>query len=248
MDVQKYLKLLVLIIVVIVINVVALSPGFLGIEIGGTPLDTAIGVTLLVASVLALLYGIYVALLNPSVKIPALPVKQIQSYEDYVEALTRYRSVKALENDMTVALGQLERIGKKQDALLDILNQRFDPAELSYAKFVSVAQEVEKLFYANVKSILNKLQVFDVMEFESVMKPGSTQLSKRITQERTVVYNEYMAFLKNSLSMNEEILLKLDKLILEIARLDSLHPDDIEAMPCMQEIDSLIKQTKYYKQ
>jgi hypothetical protein len=43
-------------------------------------------------------------------------------------------------------------------------------------------------------------------------------------------------------------LLKLDKLLLEISRLDSLEPGDIENMACMQEIDSLIKQTKYYKQ
>ena len=41
--------------------------------------------------------------------------------------------------------------------------------------------------------------------------------------------------------------MKLDKLLLEISRLDSLEPGDIDDMPCMQEIDALIKQTQYYK-
>ncbi|MNI88070.1 hypothetical protein D3C73_1453300 [compost metagenome] len=61
------------------------------------------------------------------------------------------------------------------------------------------------------------------------------------------MYSEYLTFIKSSLATNEEIMLKLDKLLLEISRLDSFEPGDIENMPCMQEIDSLIKQTKLYK-
>ncbi|MGQ5395676.1 hypothetical protein ACT8ZS_33225 [Paenibacillus sp. M.A.Huq-84] len=241
----KYIKLLGLIISVIVINIIVLSPGFLGVELGGSPLHTAIGVTILFVSVLSLLYGSYVWLFKPPV---ALPLKQIKTQEDYAEALSQYRKVKVLEKDIALALKQLERIEKKKETLLEILNQRFESTELSYIKFISVTQEVEKLFYLNLKSILNRLLVFDESEYESVISQKPTQLSPRILQERTMVYNEFMAFIQNSLATNEEILLKLDKLILEISRLDSLEPGDIEGMPCIQEIDSLIKQTKYYKQ
>lgn len=245
MNGTKYIKLLGLILLVVAVNVIVLSPGFLAVEIGGSPLDTAIGVTLLFASVLVLLYASYSLLFKPPV---TLPVKQIQTHEDYVEALTHYRRVKVLEKDITLALHQLERNVKKNETLTEILTQRFEPTELSYIKFTSVTQEVEKLFYLNLKSILNRLYVFDEKEYESVISRKSSQLSPKILQERTAVYNEYMAFIKDSLATNEEILLKLDKLILEISRLDSLELRDIEAMPCMQEIDSLIKQTKYYKQ
>ncbi|WP_028550299.1 hypothetical protein [Paenibacillus sp. UNC451MF] len=245
MNITKYIKLMGLIISVVVVNILVLSPGFIGVKIGGSPLETAVGVTVLFASVLVLLYGSYALLFKTPA---ALPVKQIKTYEDYVEALTHYRKVKVLESDITLALRQLERIRKKKDTLLEILNQRFESTELSYIKFTSVTQEVEKLFYLNLRSVLNRLHVFDEAEYESVIVQKSTQLSPKILQERTIVYNEYMNFIKNSLSTNEEILLKLDKLILEISRLDSLEPGDIEAMPCMQEIDSLIKQTKHYKQ
>lgn len=131
---------------------------------------------------------------------------------------------------------------------MNIINQRFDEGELSHKKFSSVAYEVEKLFYLNVKSILNRLSVFDESEYLSVMNQRQSKFSREILEEKTKVYNEYLSFMKSSLSTNEEILLKLDKLIIEISRLDSFEPGDIDNMPCMQEIDSLIKQTKLYKQ
>jgi hypothetical protein len=241
----KYIKLLGLILGVVVLNIVVLSPGFLGVNIGRSALTTAFGVTLLFASALVLLYGSYVILFKQPV---VLPVKQIKTHEDYVEAMTHYKRVKALEGDITLALEQLERIRKKKDTLMIVLNQRFDSTELSYKKFASVTLEVEKLFYLNVRSILNRLNVFDESEFESVMNKKSNPFSQELLQEKTIVYNEYLSFVKGSLGTNEEILLKLDKLLLEISRLDSFELGDIENMPCMQEIDALIKQTKYYKQ
>ncbi|MNI99672.1 hypothetical protein D3C73_1588090 [compost metagenome] len=79
------------------------------------------------------------------------------------------------------------------------------------------------------------------------MNQKNARFSTELLQERRTVYSEYLTFIKSSLATNEEIMLKLDKLLLEISRLDSFEPGDIENMPCMQEIDSLIKQTKLYK-
>lgn len=245
MSSTKYIKLLGLIIAVLLINILVLSPGFLGLQLGGNALSTALGVTLLFVSALVLLYGSYVLLFKPPV---VLPVKEIKSHEDYVEALNHYRHIKTLEEDITFALEQLERMRKKRGTLLNVLNQRFDPEELSFKKFSSVTYEVEKLFYLNVRSILNRLGVFDESEYKSVMSQNSSKFSNELLQEKRKVYNEYLSFMKSSLGTNEEILLKLDKLLLEISRLDSFEPGDIDNMPCMQEIDSLIKQTKYYKQ
>jgi hypothetical protein len=242
---SKYIKLFGLIAGVAVLNIVVFSPGFIGLEIGGGALATASGVTLLLASALGLIYGSYVLLAQQP---EALPVKQISTHEDYVGALTRYGHIKPLEGDIRFALEQLERIRRKKETLLDVLNQRFESGELSYKKFASVIREVEKLFYLNLRSILNRLHVFDEADFASVMTQKTARYSKQLLQEKTNLYNEFLSFLKYSLDNNEEILLKLDKLLLEISRLDSFEPGDIENMPCMQEIDSLIKQTKYYKQ
>jgi hypothetical protein len=200
---------------------------------------------LLLASTFAVLYGSYALLLRPTV---ALPVKQLQTPEDYVQAIVRYKHVKSLRDDITLALEQFERMRKKQMTLLQVLNQRFDPNELSYKKFASVVLTLEKLFYMNVRSVLNRLSVFDESELEGTRRQAPARLSSKLQQEKANMHNEHLAFVKSSLDANEEMLLKLDKLLMEISRLDGLDPGEIENMPGMQEIDSLIKQTKYYKQ
>ncbi|BBI31307.1 hypothetical protein [Cohnella abietis] len=241
----NYIKLFGIIVGVAVLNILVLSPGFIGVEIGGSALMTATGVTLLFASAVVLIYGSYTLLFKQPV---ALPVKQIQTHEDYIEALSKFKRVKALEGNISLGLEQLDRMKKKKETLLNVLNERFDTTELSYKKFASVTYEVEKLFYLNVRSILNRLSIFDESEYESVMSRKPTLFSPELLQEKRKVYSEYLSFLSSSVGSNEEILLKLDKLLLEISRLDSFEPGDIENMPCIQEIDSLIKQTKYYKQ
>ncbi|GGD51447.1 hypothetical protein [Paenibacillus nasutitermitis] len=242
---SKYIKLLGLIFGLAVLDILVLSPGFIGVTIGESALSTATGITLLFVSALVLSYGSYTLLFkSPAV----LPIKQINTHEDYVEALNRYRHVKVLEDDILLALEQMDRIRKKKTTMFNVFNQRFDPTELSYKKFASVTLEVEKLFYLNVRSILNRLNVFDESEYARITGKKAASFSRELLQEKTNVYNEYLSFVKSSIGTNEEILLKLDKLLLEISRLDSFEPGDIESMPCMQEIDTLIKQTKLYKQ
>lgn len=244
---SKFIKLLGLIVGIVLLNIVVLSPGLLGIDIGsGEPLEAALGVALLVGSFLILIYGVYTLLLKPPV---STPVRSIKTHEDYIEALRYYRGVKVLKKDVMLAIDQLERLEKKKAALLDTLSQRFSEGELSYKKFRSVIEQVEALFYLNIRGVLNKLHVFDATEFESIEEgQRAAAISSRLIQQKRELYEEYLRYVTGYLSANEEILLKLDKLLLEISLLDSVDYDAIEEMSCMKEIDELIRQTKYYKQ
>lgn len=94
----RAIKLLGLILGVVLLNIIVLSPGLLGVEIGGTSVfETALGVTLLFVSLLVILYGSYILLFKPS-SIPA--VKTLKSYEDYIAALTQYKNVKVLKKTL----------------------------------------------------------------------------------------------------------------------------------------------------
>jgi hypothetical protein len=241
----KISKLLGLILGLSILNVVVLSPGLLGVTIGGSALETAFGVTLLVISLVVVLYGSYSLLLKAPL---ATPTKQIKTHEDYLEALAFYRPIKVLESDITLAMEQLTRLKKKVETLVKVLGERFDPSELSYKKFHSVVFEVEKLFYLNIRGVLNRLDVFDEAEFAALTSRKAKSFSPTLLREKTEVYQDYLAYVKSVVEGNEEILLKLDKLLLEISRLDSVDVDEIENMSAMQEIDSLIHQTKYYRQ
>lgn len=242
---SRPMKLVALIAGVVFLNIFILSPGLLGIEIGGdSDLETASGVTALFISFLVLLYGSYVLLLKPPI---VTYVKDIKTHEDYIVALTHYKNEKVLKKDILLAMDQLNRLEKKKDTLLNVLSQRFDQTELSYKKFISVIYEVEKLFYQNISGILIKLSVFDASELATFAnQQRSAKFSNKLVQEKTELFNEYLANVTGYLGANEEILLKLDKLLLEISRLGSTDYRDVEEMPCMKEIDALIKQTKFY--
>ncbi|MFF2907644.1 hypothetical protein [Paenibacillus sp. NPDC057934] len=229
------------------LNIAVLSPGLLGVDIvSGSALETASGVTLLILSLLVVLYGSYILLFKPS---PVKSIRKLETQEDYTAELHKYRNVKVLKKDVVLALDQLERIDKKKDTLLNVLSQRFEQTELSYQKFIAVIGSVEKLFYLNIKGILNKLSVFDAEEFSLFTDSHSPgQFSDKLVQQKRDLFNEYFAYVAGYLGANEEILLKLDQLLLEISLLDSTDYKTIEEMPCMREINDLIKQTKLYQQ
>lgn len=240
-------KLLGMIAGVVILNIAVLSPGLLGVSIGGvSALETATGITLLFVSLLIVIYGSYSLLFKPSAVRAVIP---LATREDYIAELNRYRNVKVLREDVAVALDQLERIEKKKNTLQSVLSGRFDRSELSFRKFNTVIQEVEKLLYLNVRSILGKLSVFDAAEYSQFSgKMNSGRFSSSLVQKKNELYNEYFAHVKGCLGANEEILLKLDQLLLELSQLGSTDVEAALEMPCMQELNALIGQTKLYQQ
>ncbi|WP_245237264.1 hypothetical protein [Paenibacillus ihuae] len=215
-------------------------------EIGGeSALETASGVTLLFISLLVVLYGSYTLLFKASAPTSARP---LTSPDDYAGQLQQYKNVKVLKNDVLLALDQLERMEKKKSTLTRVLSTRFDPQELSYKKFSSVITEVEKLLLLNVRGIVNKLSLFDTTDFSLLANTNKPpQFSEKLVQKKTALYNDFFTSLKGYLGANEEILLKLDQLLLEISELDSTNYKEVEEMPCMQELSALIRQTKLYQ-
>ncbi|MCL1791490.1 MAG: hypothetical protein FWG40_09130 [Peptococcaceae bacterium] len=68
-----------------------------------------------------------------------------------------------------------------------------------------------------------------------------------MTQEKMQIYNEYISFVNEATEDNEQILLKMDKMLLEISRYNSLEGGDVENMPAIKEMDELIHNAKLYK-
>ena len=168
--------------------------------------------------------------------------------EDYIEALNIHRGLKTFEKTVDLLLDQIERLQKKNKTIRDILLQIFSDSEMSYKKFDAVIAEVEKIFFMNIRSILNKLDAFDEEDYNFIRnKYEEGAISQKLHKEKVKVFNEYINFVKAATEDNEQILLKLDKLLLEISGLNSVESGQLEQMAGMIEIDNLIKQAKYYK-
>jgi parvulin-like peptidyl-prolyl isomerase len=227
-------------------NIAVFSSGLLDVDLfGAGALEAAFGSAFLVFSGSGLVYGNYKLLSEPE---KAIRIGAKSTKEDYIEALNEHRGLKTFERNIDLLLDQIERLQKKNKTIRDILLQIFNASEISYQKFDAVIAEVENIFFKNIRSIINKLNAFDEDDYNFIKKQrNSGAFSEEIMEEKFNVYNEYIRFVKEATEDNEQILLKLDKLLLEISGLNCIESGELEQMAGMIEIDNLIKQAKYYK-
>jgi len=227
-------------------NIAVFSPGLLDVDLfGAGALEAAFGSAFLVFSGSGLVYGNYKLLSEPE---KAIPIGAKSTKEDYVEALNEHRGLETFERNIDLLLDQIERLQKKNKTIRDILLQIFNASEISYQKFDAVIAEVDNIFFKNIRSIINKLNAFDEDDYNFIKKQRNAgAFSEDIMEEKFKVYNEYIRFVKEATEDNEQILLKLDKLLLEISGLNCIESGELEQMAGMIEIDNLIKQAKYYK-
>jgi len=240
MDRENKIKLLGLNLGIAAANIIVLPEVFVG-----STLATAFGSAFIFLSGAGLIWGNYRLLTEPERVIPA---NKIMTAEDYVEKLNAHRELKTFEKTVDLLLDQIERLQNKNKIIRDILLQIFSASEMSYKKFDGVISEVEKIFFMNIRSILNKMNAFDEEDYNFIRKKReSGDFSEQFMEEKIEVYNKYITFVKAATEDNEEILLKLDKLLLELSGLNSVESGQLDKLPGMIEIDHLIKQTKVYK-
>jgi hypothetical protein len=244
---DKLIKLAALNIGIALVNIIVFSDGLLHIALAGAgAFQTALAVTVIFMSIFVFTAGNYRLLFT---KDRIISTKEIRNNEDCIAALEQNSGIKTFTNDIQVILEQIRRFDKKRTTINDILLQRFDSTEMSYQKFIGTIHEVENVFFINIKSILNKINAFDEDDYNSIRKNAAKMnFSSDFIQTKMSIYNEYITFVKDAAEDNEQILLKLDKVLLEISKLGSLEDGEIENMSAMKEIDELINNTKWYRQ
>jgi hypothetical protein len=246
MDRMMLKKLLGLNLSIAAANIIIFSPEFIGLTIiGAGALEAAFGLTAIIMSGVGLTYGNYRLLSVPKVIDSS---NKIMTADDYVDELNSHEEMKTFKKTIDILLDQIGRLQKKNKTIRGILLQIFSASEMSYQKFDAVISEVEKIFYMNIRSILNKINSFDEEDYEKMIQNNKEGVfSQQFMEDKFKVYYEYIEYVNAAVEDNEQILLKLDKLSLEISDLISLESGELEKMPEMIEIDNLIKQAKYYK-
>ncbi|MDR2650169.1 MAG: hypothetical protein LBB94_10700 [Clostridiales bacterium] len=225
------------------LNIVIFSKAFLGLEIfGQSAMVTAFGVMWVFLTIAVFLYGNYKILYAISPPPAKIADRRFETLESCGILLTEYisREGKAFDSSLQSIKNQLERMLKKERTITDILLQKFQATELSFNKFQGQIEAVKKILRLNTRSVLNRLYAFDESEYE---KPFHS--SGRHFEAKRALLNEYHDFLNQTIDYNEDILLKMDRLILELSKLND--PEELNNMDAFQEIDTLINNTKWYK-
>lgn len=212
---------------------------------GSNALSVAIGWTAIFMSLAVFIYGNYKLI---SRKDRAIQISEIKSSEDCILALKQYYGKKTFDNDISNILVQVERLAKKKEKIMNIILQKFSIIDSGYDKFKWTILDVEYVFFTNIQSILNKINAFDEEDYERISSGnGEKRFSTEFIDSKLSIYNEYISFVKNAIEDNEEIILKLDALLLEISKFNSLEAGKIDNMNEIKEMDELIRKSKNYQ-
>ena len=244
LSVRKIRRLLLLNGGLVVAMIALFSDALIGLRLfSGSAFSLSFAWTAIVLGVLVFIGGNW-RLLRTEVPKPKLP--DAPTLADSVAALT-----KALDHgdvfDETIHknIEQVGRFERKRDIARKLLRQKFTAGEISDQKFSAVLRDVEAVLQLNIRSILNKIYAFDVAEYEQ--NPQAHYQDEALKREKLGIYHEYMDFVNSATKTNEDILLKLDKILLELSRYDSLEHSDVQKLPAMIEMDELIKHANLYK-
>ena len=234
------LKRIVINLLIVVLNVLAFSGAFLGIQISPENLFEAFtGVVIIILSVLLFL------IFNTNIARKKPVGQATQHYDDK-------RSVKKAlyaefedsefvkQNDTSLIFGksfaaikhQKESFNKKRITIENLLAEKFDVNEITFRKFYNAVADVVSLFNTNTESALNKIKAFE---------------DANVATSQKEILQEYQNFIATATKSNEQIILKMDKLILEISKLKNKMHGDIENMDEIKEIDKLIQNIKLYR-
>lgn len=244
MSSKKKRQLLILNSLIIIINIAIFSNLFLGFSLfKGTVLTIGASWLTVIGSVFAFFKGNLHILKKEEMHLLAQDVKTLDDCISVFQEAIYNGDV--FDENIEKNMDQIKRFKRKYNTIHDILLQKFSADEMTYQKFNDVLKEVEKVIYMNMRSIINKISAFDMEEYENILKNKIDR--KTIPQEKLDIYDKYIKFVNESTNINEEILLKLDKMILEISQYNTIDGGDIKKMPAIIEMDELIQNAKRYK-
>ena len=241
---KKKIQVLALNGAIVTTNIVIFSKAFFGFSLfKGNSISLAIAWIDILLSILAFFKGNLAILKKQEMHVLTQDIKNLNDCISVFEEAMNNGDV--FDESISKNIEQIKRFKRKYETINDILLQKFSSDEITYQKFSDVLNELENVVYMNMRSILNKISAFDVEEYEKVQKNKINIHS--IPQEKLDIYNQYINFVNESTNINEEILLKLDKMILEISKYNTIEVKDIKKMPVIAEIDELIKNANLYK-
>jgi len=245
MSPKKIFQLFLINLLIIIANVSVFSKAFLGFSLlFGSTLSMSVAWFTLLGSITSFAYFNRRILLTQNNY--SIISQKINSLDDCVEVFEKaINNGDTFDDDILKNLSQIKRFKRKMNTIVEILQQKFSVEEITYQKFDNVLNEVEEVLYMNMKSILNKIAAFDIEEYESLQKRNFPP--NEVSEEKMNIYRDYISFVQNATKTNEDILLKLDKVLLELSKYDSLEGEQIQELPAITEIDELIKNAKLYK-
>lgn len=252
MSAKNMAKILGLIVGTCLIYMLIFGRPFLNLRlaiIGGDALRSALGITLAVAAAPVFIYLLRRILIAPELTLTEAKEqgKSFTTLEDCDAAIDTYikTNIATFREDLGAMRGQTARMLKKEVTVQGILTDKFDAGEMTYAKFAAAVSSAKEIMITNIKCVIQRISAFDEEDFDEAGKIAASP-NEKIAAARRDILNEYRSFVKQASANNEEIILRMDQLILELTKLNTLSGVDLSEVDALKELDALIKGTKLY--
>ena len=172
--------------------------------------------------------------------------------ETITRVLRRYLRVETVGKYARAGLAALENEQKKSANFYGVLDNKFQRNSLSWGKFSVAGEAAHDTILRNCASLANRIQVFDFVEYRRIERVYRNASYRKdvapndMQMEKHHLMHTSLSEMDALVASNDKLLLELDKLTAELGTLagaDSSENSD----RIVEEIRSLIDETKYYK-
>ena len=239
---NKTFKLLFLNLSIIIIAILSYSPGFFYLR----PSDVSVfragmSIIIFLALILAFCYGNY-SLLKPKEKI-TYSKENIKDMSEVKNILSSYTGGEYFGEIATTVIGQISRLESSTQRAKTEIGRKFERGSLSWQKYYGAIEEANSIALDNVISLANRIQFFDESEYSRLKKYKYDAIPDDIQMQQLELYNTNMKLIESAVSVNENLILGLDRLSIEFAK-----PGEIEEQNTnlLADIKKLTDEVKYY--
>jgi len=127
-----------------------------------------------------------------------------------------------------------------------MIGRKFEKGSLSWDKFYGITKNAEDLVIKNVVFMANRMAVFDAGEYKRLQHYREDDIPDDVQIKQLNLYNSNLQQIKDTIILNENILLKLDTLAMELSTMEASAVQNSNS-ETLDEIEELTNQTKYYR-
>ncbi|HAH19192.1 hypothetical protein [Eubacterium uniforme] len=239
---NKTFKLIFLNLSIIIIAILSYSPGFFYLR----PSDVSVfragmSIIIFLALLLAFCYGNY-SLLKPKEKV-TYSKENIKDMSEAKSILSSYTNGEYFGEIATTVISQISRLESSTQRAKIEIGRKFERGSLSWQKYYSAIEEANSIALDNVISLANRIQFFDESEYSRLKKYKYDAIPDDIQMQQLELYNTNMKLIESAVSVNENLILGLDRLSIEFAKPGEIEEQNINLLT---EIKKLTDEVKYY--
>ena len=142
---------------------------------------------------------------------------------------------------------QFEELEKKYNAYLQTLNQKFNPSEVTYDRYLTPVQQVQQSLSDNLRK-LKDITIY-IGNNAQITKNLSKDQNVTLTveeKEKTEIHKKYQNHFDEIYSINQRALNELDNLTLSLAQVTSVQSDPKQIEYLVKELNVLAERAKKY--